>query len=144
MRRRTGNGVGSGGWINRPDHDKYYPEIAVPLELVPSFNITGGGNQSIWVDVFIPKGAAPGNYVGRLSVQENGALVGSIPVQLKVYNFTLPDVPTAKTMMMLDNPNIDQRYLGSRYPGPGGALGAKASLLRDRHHSCWRIGIAFP
>jgi CubicO group peptidase (beta-lactamase class C family) len=28
----TGNGYGTGTWYNRPDHDKFYPEIAVPLE----------------------------------------------------------------------------------------------------------------
>ena len=29
----TGEGDGSGAWENRPDHNKEYPEIAVPLEL---------------------------------------------------------------------------------------------------------------
>src|SRR5579862_1578101 len=42
-----------GGWSDRPNHDKFYPEIAVPLELVPSFPIASGSNQSIWVDIYI-------------------------------------------------------------------------------------------
>src|SRR6266700_3020004 len=53
----SGQGIPSGTWQSRPDHDKFYPEIAVPLELVPSFNVAGGSNQSIWVDVYIPKSA---------------------------------------------------------------------------------------
>ena len=28
-------GYGSGTWQDRPDHDKFYPDIAVPLELAP-------------------------------------------------------------------------------------------------------------
>jgi len=130
MRRPwTGNGVGSGTWQDRPDHDKFYPDIAVPLELVPSFNIAAGQNQSIWVDVYIPKNVPAGNYLGRVLVQENGALVGSVPVQLKLYNFTLPDVPNSKTMVVLDVPNINHRFLGNSYPNPSAAT----SLLRDRH-----------
>lgn len=54
MRRPwTGQGNGSGGWSDRPNHDKFYPEIAVPLELVPTFSIPSDSNQSIWVDIYI-------------------------------------------------------------------------------------------
>lgn len=134
MRRPwTGNGVGSGTWTDRPGHDKFYPDIAVPLELVPSFTIAGGSNQSIWVDVYIPKTAPTGNYLGNVLVQENGIVIGNIPVLLKVYNFTLPDVPTAKTMLSYSSSNINHRYLGTPYVNPSSAASTKASLLRDRH-----------
>jgi hypothetical protein len=53
----TGAGVGTGGWTDRPDHDKFYPDIMVPLELVPSFTIAQGQNQSIWSDIYIPNPA---------------------------------------------------------------------------------------
>jgi len=129
----SGSGVASGGWTSRPDHNKFYPDIAIPLELVPSFNITGGQNQSIWVDVYIPKTAAPGNYVGQLLVRVNGGAPTSIPVQLQVYNFTLPDVPNAKTMLDFDSSNINHRFLGATYVNPASAAGAQASLLRDRY-----------
>lgn len=129
----TGNGVPSGGWTDRPDHNKYYPDIAVPLELVPSFNITGGQNQSIWVDVYIPKTATPGQYRGNLTVKENGTPVQTIPVQLKVYNFTLPDVPYSKTMLDFDSSNINQRFLGSTYVNPNSAQAGTAILLLNRY-----------
>ena len=58
----TGQGYGSGGWLDRPNHDKFYPDIAVPLELVPAFPIPAGSNQSIWTDIYIPKTAVPGVY----------------------------------------------------------------------------------
>jgi len=128
----SGNGVAAGGWTSRPDHNKYYPEIAVPLELVPNFNITAGQNQSIWVDVYIPKTVAPGNYAGQFLVQVNGQTT-TLPVFLQVYNFTLPDTPNSKTMVVFDSSNINQRFLGSTYVVPDSAAGSKASLLRNRY-----------
>jgi len=44
----TGAGDATGGWTNRSCHDKYYPDIAVPLELAAPFAIQAGSNQSIW------------------------------------------------------------------------------------------------
>ena len=129
----SGNGAGSGTWLNRPDHDKYYPDIAVPLELVPSFPIAAGANQSVWVDVTIPKTADSGLYTGTLVVQEGGTVVGSIPVQLKVYDFTLPDTPAAKTMLYYSSENINKRYLGATYIDPASAQGRQSKVLRDRH-----------
>jgi hypothetical protein len=38
----TGKGAGTGTWTDCPDHDKFYPDIMVPLELVPTFNIAEG------------------------------------------------------------------------------------------------------
>ncbi len=43
----TDEGEGSGSWEDRPDHDKFYPDIAVPLELVSDFDIAAGENQSV-------------------------------------------------------------------------------------------------
>ncbi len=134
MRRSwSGDGTGSGNWSSRPDHDKFYPEIAVPLELVPSFTIPAGTNQSIWTDIYIPKGTAPGIYKGDFIVRVSGTEVKNIPVQLNVLNFTLPDVPTAKSMVVLSPENINQRYLGTAYIGAASAQAAKSKLLRDRH-----------
>lgn len=129
----SGKASGSGLWADRPDHDKYYPEIAVPLELNPRFDIAANSNQSIWVDIYIPKGSAPGIYFGAVQVHVNGSVVQSIPVQLTVRNFTLPDVPSAKTMLYYSSSDINKRILGNAFPNPGTAQAAKASLLRDRY-----------
>ena len=43
------DGIGTGGWNDRPDHDKHYPDIAVPMELVPTFTVPDGRSQSVWV-----------------------------------------------------------------------------------------------
>jgi len=107
----TGEGVGTGLWTDRPDHDKFYPDIMVPLELVPTFAIASGTNQSIWADIYIPKTTAPGTYNGTVTIKENGTATRTVPVTLNVYNFSLPDEPSAKSMVALDTTDIMYRYI---------------------------------
>ncbi len=130
MRRTwSDDGEGSGAWENRPDHNKFYPDIAVPMELASSFDIAAGHNQSIWVDIYIPASALAGVYQGTVTVSENGATDHQIPVELTVRNFTLPDTPTAKTMLYIGYEDINLRYLGEEYPDAEHVV----RLLRDRH-----------
>ncbi len=129
----SGDGEGTGTWLDRPDHNKFYPDIAVPLELVPSFAIQTGRNQSIWCDIYIPKESPAGIYTGSVAVAESGAPVRQIPVQLTVRDFALPDLPSARTMLFISTENINYRYLGTEYPTPGTALYQQSLLLADRH-----------
>ncbi len=127
-------GIGTGLWTDRPDHNKYYPDIAVPLELVPSFTIASGQNQSIWVDIYIPKGTAPGAYTGNVTVSGAGNTVPiSIPVSLQVYGFTLPDDPSSKTMLAFSDTDINYRFFGNTYINPASAQGPLSRQLRDRY-----------
>jgi hypothetical protein len=48
-------------------------------------------NQSILVDLYIPKDAKPGDYAGTIAVEAEGVDALSIPVQLKVYDLLMPD-----------------------------------------------------
>ena len=116
----TGEGYGSGTWWDRPDHDKYYPEIAVPQELHPSFSIAAGQNQSVWVDIYIPRNAPAGQYSGTFTVRE-GAAELDLPVELTVRNFRLPDRPSIKTMIFIGDTDLETRY------------GHLTPLLVDRH-----------
>lgn len=129
----SGNGTPDGGttWTDRPDHDCYYPDIAVPLELVPQFTITAGHNQSIWADIYIPKTAASGIYTGQVTVKENGFPDHIVPVQLRVNNFTLPDTPTCKTMLYYSGENVNDRFLGHDYAS-GGEV-SRAKIIQDRY-----------
>jgi len=132
MRRPwSGDGFGSGGWADRPDHDKFYPDIAVPIELVPSFNIAAGTNQSIYIDIFIPKTAPAGLYQGAVTIQQAGGAT-SVPVELTVYPFTLPETPSAKTMLYFSSSNLNHRFTGSAYVDPASSNGALMKSVRDR------------
>ncbi len=134
MRRPwSGAGIASGTWNDRKDHDKYYPDIAVPLELNPRFTINAGSNQSIWADIYIPKTTASGVYTGNINVSVNGANAASVPVQLTVRNFSLPDSPTTKTMAVYSPYEVNQRYHGTGYINPLGSTGPKSIETRQRH-----------
>ena len=126
-------GEGTGSWEDRPCHNKLYPDIAVPLELYSPFIITSGTNQSLWGDIYIPKTAPAGVYTGTIAVTEDGTLTWQIPIRLRVHNFTLPDLPNARTMLYLCSECINDRYLGEEYPEPGTAVYAQSLELADRH-----------
>ncbi len=103
----TGSGC---PWAQRPVANKFYPDIAVPLELVPTFDVAASSNQSIWADVYIPKTAPSGIYGGMLTISENGAVTHKVPLSLRVRNFALPDAPSAKTMLFTSLGDISPRY----------------------------------
>ncbi|MFQ5796540.1 MAG: hypothetical protein ACE5JP_16025 [Candidatus Bipolaricaulia bacterium] len=128
-------GSGSGRWTDRPCHNKFYPEIAVPLELNSPFTIPAGTNQSIWGDIYIPKTVPAGDYTGTISVTEDGMLTWEIPISLRVRNFTLPDLPNAPTMLVYSSENINDRYLGedNMYIEPGTAVYTQSLEIVDRH-----------
>jgi len=100
------------GWWDRPDAGQYYPEIAAPMETSQPFGIWPDTNSSVWADIYIPKTATAGLYTGKVKVSVNGALVKTIPVRLTVNNFTLPDVPTAKTMLYYEAADVNERFFG--------------------------------
>jgi len=128
-------GEGTGTWEDRPCHNKFYPDIAVPLELYSPFTIAAGTNQSIWGDIYIPKTAPTGIYTGTVAITEGGTLTWQIPIRLRVRNFTLPDLPNAGTMLVYSPENINDRYLGedNAYPEPGTAVYTQSLELADRH-----------
>jgi hypothetical protein len=77
----------------------WYPDALIPIaggehsaEHSPmAVNVGPGVNQGIWVDVYIPRDAAPGEYSGTITVTAEGARLGSVPVKVRVEPFTLPD-----------------------------------------------------
>ena len=66
---------------------------AYPIEIFP------GNHCSIWVDVYVPPDAQAGTYTGEVKVKAHGNISSTIPVMLKVWNFTLPDIATHSTHM---------------------------------------------
>lgn len=107
-------------WVSRPDHDKYYPDILVPIEWVGggtgTFTVQANKAQQIWADVYIPKNAPTGACVGNFIVKEAGVITRVVPVTLTVRNFTLPDAPSLKTMAFLDYNDLGNRWLNHSDP----------------------------
>ena len=130
-----GDGERTGGRDDRPCHNRFYPEIAVPLELHAPFTITLGTSQSIWADITIPKTVPAGLYSGTIAIRENGAATWEIPVNLRVRDMTLPDTPNARTMLYHSIENINDRHLGAAlaYPDPGTPAYTESLAIADRY-----------
>jgi hypothetical protein len=77
----------------------WYPDALIPVGSdgavvqYPSqpLNMESGANQGVWVDVYIPRDAAPGKYSGTITVTANGARLRPVPLTVHVAPFTLPD-----------------------------------------------------
>ncbi len=123
-------GNGQGSWEDRPCHDLFYPEIAVPLVLESPFNILAGTNQSIWGDIYIPQQSPPGSYSGFLTVREGEKIVWEIPIAVEVLDFSLPDLPVAKTMLYISRENVKNVYLGDPSLSD---LNENLNAVLDRH-----------
>lgn len=125
--------IATGGWADRPGADKFFPDIAVPIELHRSFDISGQTNQSIWVDIYIPRTAPAGTYSGNVTITQAGGKAITVPVSLNVQPFALPDETTSKTMVPVDPYDISERIAGKRFPDRGNVEYPVAVLARDRY-----------
>jgi hypothetical protein len=63
-----------------------WPDPLYPLIKGRSVSFPANKNQPLWFTVHVPKDAAPGIYSASVSIGE-----ASIPVELEVWDFTLPD-----------------------------------------------------
>jgi hypothetical protein len=85
-------------WYARNRHGTWQPAYGIPMESGEAFTIPsvdgrvpGQRNQTVYVDLYIPKSAKPGRYGGVVAVaSEDGAEV-ELPVRLEVFDFALPD-----------------------------------------------------
>lgn len=106
---------GIGDWEDRLDHNQFYPDILVPIELETPFTVPEGNSQSVWCDIYIPKTTPPGIYEGTVHVEsDTGSAM--VPITLEVHDFMLPDYPSAKTMLYLQVEDMNYRYMGEDYP----------------------------
>lgn len=91
--------------LDWPDN---YPDALIPqsmdcrinnenkqITILDSFPVPQGKdeNQSIWVDIYIPKDQAAGEYQTHINIQA-AETTHRIPVTVKVWNVSLPDKPS--------------------------------------------------
>lgn len=71
----------------------WYPDPLVPLDSPDGgapFDVQEGSNQGVWVDIYVPEGTPSGVYVGFLTISADERGSVSIPLELRVWGFTLP------------------------------------------------------
>ena len=77
----------------------WYPDALIPLagggptaKYPPvAMSVEPGTNQGFWVDVYIPRDTAPGEYSGTIRVTGDGLQLSAVPLTVRVQPFTLPD-----------------------------------------------------
>jgi hypothetical protein len=98
-----------------------------------TFSIAGNNNQGVWVDILIPKTASPGDYTGTATINISNSLFLTIPILLKVYDFTLPDSIHIKNMFALFPQDIAKRHSLTNGSSAYYQLEAKYHQLAHRH-----------
>ena len=108
---------------NRPRGRGWYPDGLIPfadsaagtslpnatLRAVP-FDLPAGRNQPIWLDLYVPRDARPGDYRGNLTVtSEQGQ--SSVQIVLHVWNFELPSRPSLQSAFGIYNDTESERKI---------------------------------
>jgi hypothetical protein len=101
---------GTGLWPDAlvPKVDRYANERrnAFPL------SVKQGSNQPLWVEVFIPESARPGQYTGSARISSGGAVEFTVPIHLRVWAFVLPSTATLRSSFGLNGTNLLKRHRG--------------------------------
>jgi uncharacterized protein (TIGR03382 family) len=112
---------GLGWWPDAlvPDVD----EIAGEKRNAFPFQVLAGESKPIWVEVFVPADAPPGEYAGEVRVTWDGG-AATVHVKLTVWSFTLPAQASLKTAFGLQYGAL---------PSAHGVSGDAFSALRARY-----------
>jgi len=84
----------------------WWPDALPPLR--KPLDLPAGKNQPLWVLVYVPRDAKPGDYTGTLSLKAEG-WSAEVPIKLHVWNFTLPQKNHLETALGL-SPHEIWRY----------------------------------
>ena len=61
------------------------------------FDVRAGEFESLWVDVRVPAGTKPGLYRGALALDALNARPTTVPIEVRVRRFTIPERPSLRT-----------------------------------------------
>ena len=85
-------------WYAKNGDKQWQPAYCIPMSPQQTLEVPDPvrklprqENQTVYIDVYIPKDAKPGDYTGSLAVTAEGASAFTCPVKLKVFDFSLPD-----------------------------------------------------
>ncbi len=77
-----------------------WPDPLPPLKK-DGINVPAGQNQPLWIQVKAPANTPPGVYRGQITVNADG-FESSVPLEVEVYGFSLPDTTTCRTLFGLN------------------------------------------
>lgn len=83
----------------------WWPDALPPLD--SPLDLKAGQNQPLWLTVHVREGVAPGDYTGQLKLEAQG-WSAAVPLQLHVWNFTLPEESRVTSCFGLDGGLINR------------------------------------
>jgi hypothetical protein len=97
------------------DYLGWVPDALIPLSVDQElggapFDIPANSNQGIWVDLWIPPNAPEGLYTGEIQIYSGDQLSHRIPLELSVFNFTIPDESHFPNMFAMAGGEIATRH----------------------------------
>jgi len=111
--------VGGSAWapLAKPETNYigWVPDALIPL-VAPvglggaPFDISANQNQSIWVDIWIPRTAEEGQYSGTVSLSAGEDAILTLPLEIMVYDFQLPDETHLINMFGLSQAHLTRRF----------------------------------
>ena len=141
---------------NRPEGPGWYPDGLIPfvdpdtgqppvggvLNAVP-FNLAAGKNQPIWVDLYVPREIAAGDYPCTFTVTSDQG-EASVTVILHVWSFTLPLKPAMESYFRIDD-DADRNWknlelLRNRLMPPRVDLNLERSYIDNLGLNCTNLG----
>jgi len=101
----------------------WYPDILVPFkhlttgaELIGTtydavpFTVKVGHNATFWADLFVPTGTPPGDYRTTVTVSFQDQAPQRLTVNLRVWEFDLPEVPTIRSHFYIPPAELEAYY----------------------------------
>ena len=113
-----------------------WPDALIPFvnPYLPSetigvpFDVASGGNQPIWIRVYVPKNTSAGIYDGHIWVSADNEETQTIPLSIQVWNFALPDETHLKAVYGVEVGSYLNDYFGVEYNS------IEHNQLRDRYY----------
>ena len=93
--------------------DTLLPQDAKPAPFAPA-ELKANVNVPYWIRISVPKGTTPGVYKGTVTISaertNGGASVASVPIEVEVYGFEMPDKMTCRTAFGMHAAAIDKYH----------------------------------
>ncbi len=78
-----------------------------PIIAMRPFECPANESRSLWITITVPRSARAGEYTGSITIYSNTGKLAVIPINLNVWNFTLPEAPALHTSYWMD---LESRY----------------------------------
>jgi hypothetical protein len=101
---------GPGDWPDAliPRTDSYAGERRNAFPFV----LRRGRTQALWIEVYIPSTAVAGKYSGNLKITAEGRPETEVPINLTVWNFTLPSTSSLRSAFGFSGVNALNKHRG--------------------------------